>query len=346
MGIVTPILKSAPFLKKLDKPILTSADMPYESMLVFNAGVTKFKGKYIMVFRNDYGTTPERYVKERHMPGTSVGVAVSDNGVDGWKVLPYHLLDNHKTLAESGREIRRFYDPRITVIEGKPYLCLAADTKHGVRGCIATVDDDFTKVNVISMSVPNNRNMVLFPEKVNGRYVRLERPMMEPYHEIWLSYSPDLIHWGDSTLVLDDRTMPFTNSKIGPGAPPVKTEAGWLTTFHAVDVDESRGKNGWENHWKLRYTAGIMLLDLEDPAKITHMAKYPLIAAEKPYETDEGFRQNVIFPGGMILEDDGEVKFYYGASDTYECLATANVNDLIDYCKNNNWLDEQVINKS
>ena len=89
-----------------------------------------------------------------------------------------------------------------------------------------------------------------------------------------------------------------------------------------------------------------MLLDLENPAKITHMAKYPLIASELPYETDEGFRQNVIFPGGMILEDDGEVKLYYGASDTYECLATANVNDLIDYCKNNNWLDEQVINKS
>lgn len=345
MPKVYPELKSAPCIKKLDKPILTSADMPYESMLVFNAGVTKFNGKYIMVFRNDYGTTPERYIKEKHMPGTSIGVAVSDNGIDDWKVRDFHLMDNHRTLAESGREIRRFYDPRITVIDGKPYLCLAADTKHGVRGCIAEIDDNFENVNVISMSVPYNRNMVLFPEKIGGRYVRLERPMNGWYNEIWCSFSPDLRHWGDSTLVLDNRNMPFSNDKIGPGAPPIKTEKGWLATFHAVDVDEARGKNGWEEKWQLRYTGGIMLLDLEDPTKIVALSKKPLLASELPYETDEGFRQNVIFPGGMILEDDGEVKIYYGASDTYECVATANVDDLVKLCLENNWLDEQVINR-
>lgn len=80
------------------------------------------------------------------------------------------------------------------------------------------------------------------------------------------------------------------------------------------------------------YNAGIMLLDLEDPSKVIGMSKLPLIAPETDYEVDEGLRQNVIFPGGMILEDDGEVKIYYGASDTVECLATANVNDLINLC--------------
>lgn len=347
MPKVYPELKSAPCIKKLDKPILTSADLPYESMLVFNAGVTKFNGKYIMVFRNDYGTTPERYIKERHMPGTSIGVAVSDNGIDGWQVRDFHLMDNHRTLEETEREFRRFYDPRVTVVDGKPYVCMALDTKHGVRGAVAELDDNFEKVNILSISAPESRNMVLFPEKIGGKFVRLERPMWGGYHtEIWCSKSPDLRYWGETELVIDDRTMPFTNDKIGPGAPPIKTDKGWLTTFHAVDVDESRTKNGWEDKWVRRYTGGIMLLDLENPSKIVAMSKKPLIAPDMPYETDEGFRHNVIFPGGMILEDDGEVKIYYGASDTYECVATAHVDDLVQLCLENNWLDEQVINRS
>ena len=337
MPRLKPYLYSAPCIKKLDRPILSSADMPYESLLVFNAGVTKFNGKYYMVFRNDYGTDPERFLREKHMPGTSVGVAVSDNGIDGWKVRETPLLDNHTTMAETGREIRRFYDPRITVIEGKPYLTLAADTRHGIRGCIAEVDDNFEKVNVISMSVPNNRNMVLFPEKIGGYYYRLERPMAMFgedcfNYDIWCSKSPDLRLWGDSQLVCDNRIIPFCNNKIGPAAPPIKTDKGWLTTFHSVDHDPSWGKNGWELQWKYRYSGGIMLLDLENPAKLIGMYKQPLLAPELPYETDEGFRQNTIFPGGMILEDDGEVKIYYGASDTVECVATAQLNDLIDLC--------------
>ena len=75
-----------------------------------------------------------------------------------------------------------------------------------------------------------------------------------------------------------------------------------------------------------------MLLDRDDPSKVLGMSKTPLIAPEKDYETDEGFRQNVIFPGGMILEESGEVKIYYGASDTVECVATADVNDLLALC--------------
>ncbi|MBQ7160631.1 MAG: glycoside hydrolase family 130 protein [Clostridia bacterium] len=337
MARFTPYLDSAPCVKKLDRPILSSEDMPYDSLLVFNAGVTKFNGKYIMVFRNDYGTDPERFLREKHMPGTSVGVAISDNGIDGWQVRKEYLLDNHRTSDETGREIKRFYDPRITILEGRPYLTLAADTRHGVRGCIAEIDDNFEKVNVISMSVPNNRNMVLFPEKIGGYYCRLERPMaMFGEHcmnyDVWFSKSPDLRMWGESKVVLDDRMVKFANEKIGPAAPPVKTEKGWLTTFHAVDYDPARGKNGWENSWPYRYTGGIMLLDLEDPTKVVGLYNKPFIAPDRPYETDEGFRQNTIFPGGMILEDDGEVKIYYGASDCYECVCTANVDDLIKLC--------------
>lgn len=99
-----------------------------------------------------------------------------------------------------------------------------------------------------------------------------------------------------------------------------------------VDIDPARGKNGWEPSWKKRYTAGIMLLDLDNSKKILGMSTSPLLAPEAPYETEGGFRNDVIFPGGMVLEEDGEVKIYYGAADTVECLATAHVDDLIRLC--------------
>ena len=168
--------------------------------------------------------------------------------------------------------------------------------------------------------------------------MRLERPF--PVYsrggidrfDTWISFSPDLRYWGDTKLLLAVEDVPYANDKIGPGAPPVKTKAGWLTLFHAVDIDRTRGKNGWEEKWQKRYCAGIMLLDLNNPAKIIGLYKKPLIAPETRYETEEGYRTNVIFPGGMILEDNGEVKIYYGASDTVECLAVANVEDLIALC--------------
>ena len=336
MPAMLPLLKSSKFIKKLDKPILTADDIPYDANLVFNAGVTKYNSKYVMTFRVDHGASQEQFENNnKNFTGTYVGVAFSDNGIDNWQVSKIPLIDSD--LLRKNPEIKRLYDPRITVIDNKPYLCLAMDTAHGVLGCISEINDSFDEFKIISTSTPDNRNMVLFPEKINDRFVRLERPMPvysrgRDRFDIWLSESPDLVYWGKSRLVMGVESVPFANDKIGPAAPPIKTEKGWLTTFHAVDIDENRGKNGWEQTWKKRYSAGIMLLDFDDPSKIIGMSKEPLIASDKPYETDEGFRQDVIFPGGMILEESGEVKIYYGASDTYECVATADVNDLLSLC--------------
>ena len=332
MKILTPELHSAPCIKRVEKPVLTKDDVPYDASLIFNAGVAKYNGKYVMVFRNDYGPTEETFPSVRFK--TSMGFATSDDGIN-WKVRKETIFDSADLSPDD--ELKRLYDPRITIIDGKPYLCVAMDTAHGVRGCIAEVVGDFESVKIISASTPDNRNMVLFPEKINGKYVRLERPFTVysrgcDRFDLWLSTSPDLVYWGESELVLAVEDVPFANDKIGPAAPPVKTEKGWLTTFHAVDIDHTRGKNGWEDSWKKRYCAGIMLLDLNDPTKVVGMCKTPLIAPESYYETEEGFRQQVIFPGGMILEDDGEVKIYYGASDTVECVATARVEELLALC--------------
>lgn len=307
------------------KPILTKEDVPYPADCVYNAGITKFMGKYVMVFRDDF----ERNDRGGHKQ-IVLGLAFSDDGIN-WKVTkkPFMTLESlHYSDAVF------VYDPRLTVIDGRCYICFAVDTNHGLRGGIA-VTDDFEKVEILSYTLPDNRNMVLFPEKINGMYMRLERPMPvysrdgKDAFDIWASRSPDLRFWGDSRLVLGLEQVPFANDKIGPAAPPVKTEKGWLTLFHAVHIDPSRGKNGWEKEWTKCYHAGIMLLDSEDPTKVVGISSVPLIAPETRWEVDEGMRTNVIFPGGMILEENGEVKIYYGASDTVECLATADVNELL-----------------
>lgn len=331
MAKMMPELKSSSIITRYQdgEPVLSKKDIPYDADCIFNAGVVKYHGQYIMAFRNDH-----QFDGVGSFRACDIGLAYSQDGIH-WKVnkKPFLTVEDMKNP-----EVTKVYDPRLTVIDDQCYLCFAVDTKHGLRGGIG-ITRDFQSVEVLSLTVPDNRNMVLFPEKIGGRYVRLERPF--PVYsrggidrfDIWMSYSYDMKYWGDSRLLMGVEDVSFANDKIGPGAPPIKTEKGWLTLFHTVDIDRTRGKNGWEACWQKRYCAGIMLLDLEDPSKIIGMSQEPLLAPETTYEVEEGFRTNVIFPGGMILEDDGTVKIYYGASDTVECLATARVEDLLALCK-------------
>jgi beta-1,4-mannooligosaccharide/beta-1,4-mannosyl-N-acetylglucosamine phosphorylase len=325
-------LRSAACIRRLEKPVLTRKDVPYPAALIFNAGVAKFGGRYVMAFRNDAGD-----YEAQKLTHTNMGLAFSDDGIH-WKVEPepFWSPTTPELMRATDNDLLRVYDPRLTVIDGRCYLCFACDTKHGLRGGIA-VTDDLKKFEVLSLSVPDNRNMVLFPEKVSGKFVRLERPMPiysrgKDRFDIWLSTSPDCRFWGESRLVAGVEHFPYANDKIGPAAPPVRTKKGWLTTVHCVDIDPNRGKNGWEPAWKKRYTAGLMLLDLNDPARVIALSKQPLIFPEVDYERN-GFRNDVIFPGGMILEPNGEVKIYYGAADTVEALATAHVDELLALCE-------------
>ncbi len=289
-----------------------------------------------MVFRNDYGSTesdwlPFKEGKTDRAPKlrTSLGLAFSADGIK-WDVQPEPCWEI------STDEVHRVYDPRLTVIDGVLHVCFAMDTRHGVRGGIARTED-FSKFEILSLSVPDNRNMVLFPEKIGGRYFRLERPFPvysrgRDQFDTWCGWSPDLRHWGDHELVLPVERVPFANDKTGPAAPPVKTPEGWLTTFHAVWRDPEINLGGWEPAWHKTYYAGIMLLDLENPAKVIGICREPLLRPEAPCEK-KGFRNDVIFPGGMILEESGEVKIYYGAADTVVALATADVRDVLAACR-------------
>ena len=322
--------KTPDFIKRYPgNPILHAGMVPYEAVCTYNAGFTKYNGKYVMVFRNDYVRNKENFSTTPAQ--INLGLAFSDDGIH-WEVT------SKPCWSMKTEEIRRVYDPRLTVIDGKCYLCFAVDTMHGVRGGIA-ITEDFSKFEVLSMSAPDNRNMVLFPEKINGRFMRLERPFPvysrgagSESFDIWSASSNDCRDWGQHELVLGAEKVPYCNSKIGPGAPPVKTKYGWLCAIHAVKkVPEAL--YAWHPNWHKIYYGGLMLLDLENPNKVLAVSQKPLLVPETQYEK-EGMIGSVIFPGGMILEDSGEVKIYYGSADTVECLATADLGDLLRFVHN------------
>jgi beta-1,4-mannooligosaccharide/beta-1,4-mannosyl-N-acetylglucosamine phosphorylase len=304
-------------------PILTAKDVPFPSDMTYNAGVVKWGGRYVMLFRNLHWV--DRYKKYDQ----STRMALSDDGIHWTVQEDFSFKPEGTTMPE---------DPRMTVLEGRVYVTFADNTPQGLRGGIA-VTDDFEHFELLSLSAPDNRNMIVFPERIGGMIARLERPFpvygrREPEaFETWYSESPDGRFWGNTRLVLKYDDVPFCNRKNGPAGQPIKTDKGWLTIFHATHFDPDTVYPTWrDENWHKLYCAGIMLLDLEEPWRIVGLSKEPLMVPEAPYETD-GYRSYTIFPAATLLEDDGTVRIYYGACDTVVALATAKLEDLIDLCK-------------
>jgi beta-1,4-mannooligosaccharide/beta-1,4-mannosyl-N-acetylglucosamine phosphorylase len=316
-------------------PVLTKADIPYTSHLVFNCSVIEEGGGYLMIFRNDF-------FPEEGTPGggkTNFGLARSADGVK-WEAEPEPCFTGHPEIQS------RIYDPRMIKLDGHYVLTACAHTPKGPRAA-TFVSDDLKAFDLIDLAQPVSRNTLIFPEQINGKYWRLERPFWEgpdgyAYNyghwfgdtfDIWISCSPDLEHWGHNRLLIDTDRVPYANIKIGPGAPPIRTEQGWLLLIHGVDFDASRGKHGWEDRWPQRYHAGVALLDLNDPSRLIGLGRAPLITPEASYETSGGYRDNVVFPMTGIVRDDNTVMIYYGAADAVICLATAPLGELLGMCE-------------
>jgi beta-1,4-mannooligosaccharide/beta-1,4-mannosyl-N-acetylglucosamine phosphorylase len=326
MKIIGP-LHSQPFVRRHPaNPVLTAEQVPFPTKLAYNGGVMKFRDRYVMTFRSDSGWDPEK----KKAPIFRIGLAYSEDGLH-WRVEPEPILrsDDPDVMGE--------IDPRVNILEGRAYVTFCQWANHGYRATIAATDD-FRTFDIIHRSEPDNRDIVLFPEKINGKYYRLDRPFpidsrdQKIRFDIWINESPDLVYWGESQPLLCVEDVPYATERLGAGSPPIRTEAGWLVLFHAVDVDPSRGKNGWEDEWNSRYTAGAVLLDLENPRQVIAVSHDPLLVPETRYEISEGFRHNVIFPMALVPEPDGTVKIYYSAADTVECLATCSLDELVGFC--------------
>jgi predicted GH43/DUF377 family glycosyl hydrolase len=291
-------------------PILAKDDVPYPVVTVHNAGMVKHDGRYVMLFRS------------HQRNGRSIlGLADSDDGFH-FQVRPEPFLLPATEGIFAAYEEYGVEDPRICFMEGRYLITYSAYSRHGVRIGLAQTED-FQSVRRISLiTEADYRNVVLFPRRFNGRYARLDRPHSEisPW-SIWISYSPDLLHWGDSQVVMRPVQYHWDEMKIGPGATPFATEHGWLHIYHGV----------FPTMDGCIYRLGVALHALDDPAKILGVSDEWILQPEDPWEVT-GYVHNVVFTCGAIPEEDGTAKIYWGGADTVMCVGTARISDLVDLC--------------
>lgn len=320
---------SSKYIKKYpNNPILTAKDVPYPADYVFNAGVAFYKGEYFIAPRVDLRNKNWQPGSPR-MLNISTGFGRSKDGIN-------FTIDKEPIKVHYQGEILPWVcDARLTVLEDELYLSFCFENQHSERPGIARYRGTGTDFDVVCLGVPQQRNMILCPFKVNNLYMRLERPSnqwQDPFH-IWYSLSPDLRYWGDSELLLGCEDVPFANNKIGGGAPMLETKDGYLLIFHAVDINPNRTivfPDG--RKWQKRYTAGAALFDKNNPTKLIGITKKPLLVAEEPYETgdlEKLFVEHTVFPCGAIPINDGKtIRIYYGAGDYSTNVAEIDFDDL------------------
>ena len=284
-------------------PILTKADIPYPVETVHNAAVVKHGAEYIMLFRSHLRT------------GRSIiGLARSADGF-------HFTADRQPFLTPMGDEFS-VEDPRVTLVEGEYLIAYSVYSRDGVQIALAKTKDFSTVEKVGMITEADYRNVVIFPEKFDGLYARLDRPHSEiaPW-SIWISFSPDLLFWGQSQLIMRPVPYHWDEMKIGPGAPPIRTEQGWLSIYHGV----------FETMDGSIYRLGVALHDLHNPAKIIGVGDSWILQPEDPWEVT-GYVHNVVFTCGAVPESDGTVKIYWGGADTVMCAGTAKLSDLVALC--------------
>jgi beta-1,4-mannooligosaccharide/beta-1,4-mannosyl-N-acetylglucosamine phosphorylase len=291
-------------------PIITADAVPGANT-IFNSAVIPFGSRYVGVFRVDMDNgAPELHLGWSH------------DALE-WAINPAPIqfeTDNPEVTYCLG------YDPRVAEIDGTYYITWCNEY-HG-PGIALAETKDFTSFRMISNPLPPfNRNAVLFPRKINGKYAMLHRPSdpgHTPFGDIFYCTSPDLVHWGNHRWVMGPRGG-WQSRKVGAGPVPIETAEGWLMIYHGVKITCSG----------FIYSAGAALLDLEQPWKVRCRTRRYILAPTELYER-VGDVPNVVFPIATILDSDrGRLSLYYGCADTCVGVAYARLDDLIAFIKEN-----------
>jgi len=296
-------------------PILTGREFGWDTSGVFNPGAVKFGDEYILIVNATQTIRP--YL---------LWMARSKDGV--------HFTPDPAPLPlepmEQWPEECDLYDPRITKIGDTYYITHSSHSAIGVRVALTKTRDfqTFDRVGIISEL--GNRNAALFPEKIGGFYARLDRPSGNPdsaneNNGIWISYSPDLTHWGQARPVMNVRKGFWDDHKIGAGAVPLRVEQGWLEIYHGVTFS----CNGY------MYSIGACILDCQDPSRVLARTIRPLLYPLEDYEK-YGRVPMVTFTCNALLEENGEVKVYYGCCDERIGLAVGRLDEIIKACYETN----------
>jgi len=294
-------------------PVIDRYAIP-SSNSIFNSAVVPFRDGFAGVFRCDNKAVQ-----------MNIHAGFSDDAIN-WNINhdPIEMVTGNTEMIESDYK----YDPRVAFIEDR-YWVTWCNGYHGPTIGIAYTHDFETFHMCENAFLPFNRNGVLFPEKINGKFAMLSRPSDNghtPFGDIYVSFSPDMKYWGEHRCVM--KVAPFEDSawqctKIGAGSVPIRTDEGWLMFYHGV-INTANG---------FRYSMGSALLDLASPDKVLYRTQPYLLAPAELYETT-GDVPNVIFPCAALT--DGErIAVYYGGADTVVGIAFGYQQEIIDFTKAN-----------
>ena len=334
-------------------PLVRPADLKpsredFEVMCTFNAGATRHNGGVTLLVRVAERPVPRPghvatatlnletgQIEPMFIRLDDPDLQVSDPRFFTYKGTLYLTSISHLRLATSvdGRhfqvsdrpalapstpyETYGVEDPRIMRFDDWYFVNYSAISLRGVVTALARTRDFCTFERLGVMFGPDNKDVSLFPEKINGRYHAFHRPSMKQFGapSIWLASSDNLTDWGRHEFVIGPRAGMWDSERVGCGAEPIRTADGWLELYHASD----------EN---VRYCTGAVLLDLDVPWKVIARSEQPFLFPESPYELN-GLMPNVIFHNGLVETGDGHLDLFYGAADEVTCGATVAIEDIL-----------------
>ncbi len=330
------------FTRHPDNPIIVPGGLPWRLVVVFNPGVVRDDdGTFYMLeravgrlrpFRSQLGLLSSRDgVHFQHVTDqpvfTSDMLGYPHGGIQDPRVVK---IDNQFILVYV---LRKWCNDCLPTGTGVPdyvpvkYADKAPGAPNNSRSGIAVSNDmrQWQHLTYITPDPLDDRDNILFPAKINGRYALLRRPLefVGPQYgttapSIWLSFSDDLVNWSQPTLIASPQHE-WEGQKIGGSTQPIATSQGWLVTYHGVDSQS-------------RYCMGAMLLDLHDPTRVLARTRQPIMLPQTYYERFGLILPNCIFPNSNVLVGD-TLYLYYGACDTSICLATAKIDDILTSLK-------------
>jgi len=311
------------FTRHSANPIIQAKDLPYQANAVFNAAATRCGEDTLLLMR----------VEDRR--GLShLAAARSRDGVTDWR------FDDRPTLPADPEnhpeEIWGIEDPRITRIDELDLWAVlyTAYSRGGPLVSLATTRDFETFERKGAVMPPEDKDAALFPDRFNGRWGMIHRPVpgfIGVGAHIWISFSPDLKHWGDHQILLPARKGGWWDAdRIGLSPPPLRTEKGWLILYHGVRITASG----------CIYRLGLALLDLQDPTRLLARSDEWVFAPEETYEV-VGDVDKVVFPCGWVAEGD-DLRLYYGGADKCIALATARVSELLGWLEKHDQKDRSL----
>ncbi len=297
------------FKRYKGNPILTPEDWPYPTNAVFNPAAVKLNTETLLL------------VRVEDMRGFShLTVARSADGFTNWEIDPSPTME----ADQSSREERwGLEDPRIVWLEEQKQfgITYTSFSEGGPVVSLAITKNFRTFARLGALLPPEDKDACLFPRRVRGRFALIHRPIVRGEAHMWISFSPDLKHWGDHRTLIMTRSAYWDCHRVGLACQPVETKEGWLVFYHGVRTT-SAGEI---------YRLGLALLDLEEPWRVLRRSAEWVLGPREFYER-VGDVGDVIFPSGVVVhKETNQLNLYYGAADCTVAVATAGLSDVLDY---------------